>query len=463
MASRKAAESVLRISAGDKERVEIQRDRFVAAYRRNGDLFRRTPWPLKEKSTPDPAFIEGIFEAGLLTADPFMLEVLERTQTIAKTEVPLLILGETGTGKELVAKYIHEEGQKEGELVAVNCAHFIADRLEDELFGHVKGAFTDAKTDKKGLVEAADKGTLFLDEIGDMPVNVQASMLRFLDSGEYRRVGEDHRVRTADTRIIAATNKDLTKAVEESVFRDDLRFRLAAEEIELPPLVLRPGDIPLLLYYFIKCFNQENEVSLGSVSKAFICDLMYGRFAGNVRELRSLVDGECRNTAREGSEGCIGRGAVGTESYRPLYILRFGSDATGNVEVLFDLESEAITLEDLPSFDLAELMGRYDEFFHPDFRNLWQYEPRREWLEGNQTGPTGLAQPVVGGRDIPEQTEPVQRWDEDALLAKIYDRPADDLQRDYANWLLRKYGNPNAAAKKAKKDSKTIKSWAEKE
>jgi DNA-binding NtrC family response regulator len=461
--SKKTAELILRIDAGEDGRVEIPFSKFVDAYRRNQSLFKRTPWALKEKPDPDPAFVEDIFKAGLLTADPFMLDVLGKTQTAAKTKAPLLILGETGTGKELVAKYIHAVGQREGELVAVNCAQFSPETLKDELFGHVKGAFTGANKDKEGLVAVAEKGTLFFDEIGDMPLDLQASMLRFLDNGEYRRLGEDDRVRMADVRIIAATNKDLMKAVGEGTFREDLYYRLATETIELPPLRLRPGDIPLLVCFFIERFNQENDASLGSVSKAFLCNLIFGRFDGNIRELQSLVGGECRKALGKGSEDCVGREFQGTKSYRPLYVLVFRTESRGNVEVFFELQNETIALQDLLSFDLAELMVRYDEYFHPDCRNLWQYEPRKEWLEleENQAGPAVLPQRDVGERDMPEmQTEPTQRWDEDALLAKIYDRPADDLKRDYANWLLEKYGNPNAAATRAGIESRTITSWA---
>lgn len=217
-----------------------------------------------------------------------MKPVFNLINKVAKTDSTVLILGESGTGKELVARDIHQQSKrKKYPFVAVNCAAFQETLFESELFGHVKGAFTGAHETRLGLFEAADGGTLFLDEIGELPVNVQAKLLRVLESGEIRRLGES-KVIPVDTRIIAATNKELAFEVEKGLFREDLFFRLNIVQISLPPLRKRKDDIPLLAEHFLKTRRADSD------EKEFCHDalesMMKYNWPGNIRELQNLIE-----------------------------------------------------------------------------------------------------------------------------------------------------------------------------
>src|SRR5688572_14127 len=179
-----------------------------------------------------------------------MQRVVQTARQVAPSDIPVLILGENGTGKELVARAIHNHSKRRRHrLVALNCAGFAPTILEDELFGHVRGAFTDARTDREGRFEHADGGTLFLDEIGDMPHEMQAKLLRVLESGEVVRLGANDPIHV-DVRLISATNKDLAEMVQEKKFREDLYFRIKGMTIQIPPLRERREDIALLIHYF---------------------------------------------------------------------------------------------------------------------------------------------------------------------------------------------------------------------
>ncbi len=207
---------------------------------------------------------------------------------VSKTDSTVLIQGESGTGKELVARDIHEKSvRNKFPFVAVNCAALQDTLFESELFGHVKGAFTGADGTRLGLFEAADKGTLFLDEVGELPINVQAKLLRVLETGEIRRLGES-KVIFVSTRIITATNKDLASEVKKGFFREDLFFRLNIVQISLPPLRGRKDDIPLLVQHFLK----KNKIN--TVGKKFSPDALKSmskyNWPGNIRELENLIE-----------------------------------------------------------------------------------------------------------------------------------------------------------------------------
>ena len=218
----------------------------------------------------------------------YLMEVLNK---VARSEAStVLVQGESGTGKELVAKWIHYSSSRaEKPFVAINCAAVPATLLESELFGHEKGAFTDAKTTKKGLFELADGGTVFLDEIGDMEMGMQAKLLRFLEDRTFRRIGGG-RVFTVDVRIISATNKDLQKSIEEKTFRNDLYYRLQVIPIFLPPLRERREDIIALATHFIEVYNQDfNKKVQGIDPMAERMMIDYG-WPGNVRELKNVIE-----------------------------------------------------------------------------------------------------------------------------------------------------------------------------
>jgi two-component system NtrC family response regulator len=215
-----------------------------------------------------------------------MQKVFDVVRRVAPTEAGVLITGESGTGKELIARAIHQGGGRSKEpFVAINCAAIPANLLESELFGHVRGAFTDAVRDRAGKFEQADGGTLFLDEVGEMPLELQPKLLRVLQEMEVEPIGG--KIRSVDVRIIAATNQDVELAIEEGRFREDLYYRLAIIPIELPPLRERPDDIPLLIECFLKRFSAEAPIIVSTA--AFECLKAY-TWPGNVRELQNAIE-----------------------------------------------------------------------------------------------------------------------------------------------------------------------------
>jgi len=214
-----------------------------------------------------------------------MVEVRQTLPKLAASRANVMITGESGTGKELAARAIHEASERrDGPFVTINCAAIPENLLESELFGHVKGAFTHAVVNKKGLFELADGGTLFLDEIGDLPLALQVKLLRVLEDGAFRPVGGTDLVQV-DVRIISATNKDLKEAIREGEFRSDLFYRLNVLPLRLPPLRERTGDIPLLIRYFMERSGMEKSLSEEAVE--ILCRYPWW---GNVRELENAVE-----------------------------------------------------------------------------------------------------------------------------------------------------------------------------
>jgi len=214
---------------------------------------------------------------------------LEAAESVAATDVTVLLLGETGTGKELVARSIHESSTRhDGPLVSVNCAALSADLIESELFGHERGAFTHAVAARKGRFELADGGTLFLDEIGELPLDLQSKLLRVLQTGEFDRLGGTRTIKV-DARVIAATNKQLEQMVESGRFRADLYYRINHFPIELPSLRDRRDDIPALASHFVEKHAQRLGKSITAISDRFLTQLMSLDWPGNVRELESYV------------------------------------------------------------------------------------------------------------------------------------------------------------------------------
>ena len=223
---------------------------------------------------------------GLIGSSPAMQKIYKLVGQVARSDAAVLLIGESGTGKELVARAIYANSPRAARpYVAINCAAIPDTLLESELFGHERGAFTGALTQRIGKFERADGGTIFLDEIGDMPLPLQAKLLRVLQNGEFQRVGGDQTLRT-QVRVIAATNKDLTAMVKEKSFREDLFYRINVVQIQLPPLRDRPEDVLPLAEHFLKQAEKERGLKFSAASKKA---LQGWSWPGNVRELENVV------------------------------------------------------------------------------------------------------------------------------------------------------------------------------
>jgi len=304
------------------ERYELQRR--VSRLERQTNVLRET--------------IRSRFDTGSINGDsPPMQRVKEDIEQLAGSRVAVLVLGETGTGKELVARAVHERSPRaDGPFVAVNCAVISEALLESELFGHEKGSFTGADRRKPGRFELADTGTIFLDEIGELPVASQAKLLRVLQEQEFERVGGTRTIRV-DVRVVAATNRDLSAEVAAGRFREDLFYRLNVVPLSLPPLRARKEDIPPLVECFLERYSRENHKTVeGFTDEAMNC-IMRHEWPGNVREL----------------ENCVERGVVLTrEPVIPASLLPFETtadefDSTGDLTARVDAFERRIIAEAL--------------------------------------------------------------------------------------------------------------------
>ena len=227
--------------------------------------------------------------ANIIGQDTKMLQLFQQIRDVAYYNYPVHISGETGTGKELVAAAIHNEGQKSGApFIAINCGALPESLIESELFGHVKGAFSDAIRDKKGRFELAHKGIIFLDEVTELSKNVQVKLLRFLQEGTFEKVGGEKTI-SVNIRVISATNKDLKKEVRNKNFREDLYYRLNVIPISIPPLRERKNDIPLLVDHFLKQAEEDYKLKPPIISKEAMCLIMDYAWPGNVRELQNAI------------------------------------------------------------------------------------------------------------------------------------------------------------------------------
>jgi formate hydrogenlyase transcriptional activator len=250
---------------------------------------------LKDKLAREKLYLEeeirtaADFE-GIIGQSAALRRVLQLVETVATSDSTVLLLGETGTGKELVARAIHDRSRrKERTFVKLNCAAIPTGLLESELFGHERGAFTGAIAQKIGRLELADQGTMFLDEVGDIPLELQPKLLRVLQDGEFERLGST-RTKKVDVRLVAATNRDLERMIEERQFRSDLYYRLNVFPIRLPPLRERPEDIPLLVRYFSQKYARRMQKRIESIPAAAMRKLARWHWPGNVRELQNLVE-----------------------------------------------------------------------------------------------------------------------------------------------------------------------------
>lgn len=234
--------------------------------------------------------LPGLSLEGLTGNSPVFQEALKLARKVAPTNATVLLTGETGTGKEVFANAIHKAGLRSNHnFVAINCSAFGKDLLESELFGHRAGAFTGALKDQKGLFEEAHKGTIFLDEIGEMALDLQAKLLRVLESGEFIKIGETKPTKV-DVRIIAATNRNLEKEIASGTFREDLYYRISVFEIGLPSLKERYEDIASIIRYYIAYFNKQYGREVKAVDKEVLEKLEAYSWPGNIRELKNMIE-----------------------------------------------------------------------------------------------------------------------------------------------------------------------------
>ena len=229
------------------------------------------------------------FEGIIGTSKP-ILAAIDLAKKVAPIDTTVLLTGETGTGKEVFANAIHQSSTRRNKsFVAVNCSAFSHDLLESEMFGHAAGAFTGAMKDKKGLFEEAHNGTIFLDEVGEMPLDLQAKLLRVIENGEYIKVGES-RITKVNVRIIAATNRNLLKEIEAGHFREDLYYRLSIFLVQLPALRERVADIEALAHFFLKIFTLKTSKKIAGLSNDFVQLLKLHNWPGNIRELKNCIE-----------------------------------------------------------------------------------------------------------------------------------------------------------------------------
>jgi len=250
---------------------------------------------LKDKLAQEKLYLEEEIRSemnfeNIIGNSPALKHVLELVETVAPSDSTVLLLGETGTGKELIARAIHDRSRrKDRTFVKLNCAAIPTGLLESELFGHEKGAFTGAITQKVGRMELADQGTLFLDEVGDIPTEIQPKLLRALQEREFERLGSTH-TRRANIRLVAATNRDLEQMIAAREFRSDLYYRLHVFPIRIPPLRERKEDIPQLVSYFVQKFAKQMQKKIEAISPAVMKGLTAWDWPGNIRELENFIE-----------------------------------------------------------------------------------------------------------------------------------------------------------------------------
>ncbi len=250
---------------------------------------------LKDKLAQEKLYLEEEIRSemnfeNIVGNSPALKHVLELVETVAPSDSTVLLLGETGTGKELIARAIHDSSRrKDRTFVKLNCAAIPTGLLESELFGHEKGAFTGAIIQKIGRMELADQGTLFLDEVGDIPIEIQPKLLRALQEREFERLGSIH-TRRVNIRLVAATNRDLEKMIAAREFRSDLYYRLHVFPIRIPPLRERKEDIPQLVSYFVQKFAKQMQKKIDSISPSIMRGLTAWEWPGNIRELENFIE-----------------------------------------------------------------------------------------------------------------------------------------------------------------------------
>lgn len=315
----------------------------VTALKNGAEDYILKPFPAEKILKQVEQFFPGSFNRNpvteFLTKDERLMGIVEKARKAAGSNAPVLISGESGTGKEVLARYIHRNSiRKEGSYIAINCAAIPENLLESELFGYEKGAFTGADKFKPGKFELADKGTLVLDEIGDMPLNLQAKILRVLQEKEVDRLGGKKSM-PVDARVISLTNQDIEQKLRDKEFREDLLFRLNVVEFHIPPIRERPDDIKFLTDYFLKVYERDAGKENMVIAKKGMDKLMGYAWPGNVRELQNVIQ---RTTIfAEGNE--ISEDDIEFKTYS----LQPGSGGDGEIKTVAEMEKDLIlrTLE----------------------------------------------------------------------------------------------------------------------
>jgi transcriptional regulator with PAS, ATPase and Fis domain len=275
-------------------------------------------------------------EMRMVGRSPALLRAIEQLTLTAGSNANLLLLGESGVGKELAAHYVHQQSPRaNNSFISVDCTTLSEPLFESEMFGHERGAFTGCLGRKQGLFELADGGTLFLDEVGEIPLPMQAKLLRILETGEFRRIGGRETLH-ADVRLVAATNRDLREEVRAGAFREDLYYRIACVTVQLPSLRERRSDLPALAEALLARINQAGAMHCFLTAEA-IDDLMHYDFPGNVRELRNIL----QRAAALCSGGVIGPQELGLHNHAPLYRTETATDSAGVVPMR-ELEMQQI-------------------------------------------------------------------------------------------------------------------------
>jgi DNA-binding NtrC family response regulator len=320
--------------------------------------------------------------ARLIGTSAAIRSIEEEVDCAARSNAKVLITGESGVGKEVVARLIHQRSQRSrSPLVTINCAGVPDTLLESELFGHVRGSFTDAHRDKKGWLEQAHAGTIFMDEIGEMSLRMQALLLRFLENGEIQRVGSDRTQSIVDVRVIAATNRNLLARVAEKSFREDLYYRLNVIHVPIPPLRERREDIPHLFAHFVRAYSKTHRVPEPTASEEALTRLIAYDWPGNVRELKNAVE---RIVIR--SRGVIGPAdlpreisgkraeAVVATGERPAVILAdtLYERMTVGGESFWSVVYEPFMSRDLTRYDLRAVISRGLEHTRGSYKLLVQ-------------------------------------------------------------------------------------------
>jgi formate hydrogenlyase transcriptional activator len=293
---------------------------------------------LKDKLAREKLYLEEEFRSEMgfeqiIGNSKALKHVLQQVETVASSDSTVLLLGETGTGKELIARAIHDRSRRvQRTFVRLNCAAIPTGLLESELFGHEKGAFTGAISQKIGRLELADQGTLFLDEVGDIPMEIQPKLLRALQEREFERLGTTH-TRKVNVRLIAATNRHLEKMIADREFRSDLYYRLNVFPIRIPPLRERKEDIALLVSYFVQKFSKQMQKKVEAVPTAVMKGLMAWDWPGNVRELENFIERAVIVTRGNSLEAPVGElRKANTDGPTPRVIEEYRQIVTENVD-----------------------------------------------------------------------------------------------------------------------------------